>query len=140
MTNLVEFPDDKVAFAPESVTSIVGEKRDPIYICLSHDYTKEFGECPGKLDSYYGGTICTNPDHSIREQYTLVTVGGKELFVRRPFDEVMLAITATLLENKTNPTVPENRKYDFFSRYVPKPPPIKEKPQPIVIWNVDKEW
>lgn len=106
--NLVEFPDDNIAFDPTKVTSIVGVSVPKISsgspICIAN--------CPGRYDGVDTYTLdyCEISDHYdiTLADYTVVSVAGQELRVSRPFHDVMLVISANLAE-------PVSRKHDFFS-------------------------
>lgn len=97
--NLVEFPEDNIAFDPTKVTSIVGMSVPKLNsespICVAN--------CPGRYDGFSSYTLeyCEDNDHydNTLVDYTVVTVAGKELRVNRPFHDVMLIITANLLDN-----------------------------------------
>ena len=94
--NLIEFPDDKVAFDPNAVTAIKGET--PEYPQLSCPPS-----CPDRDDSPYSLRLfCSNSNHESYPEYTVVTVGNKNFTIRRPFHDVMLAISAHLLDNQTD--------------------------------------
>lgn len=119
--NLVEFPDDNIAFDPNKVTSIVGKAElkfnSPDPTCAM--------DCPDRYDGYSDHSIdyCENKEHydSRLVDYTIVSVAGKDLTVVRPFQEVMLIITANLME-------PVYKKHDFFSARPEVPPlPVTEE-------------
>lgn len=115
--NLVEFPDDNIAFDPTKVTSIVGKSE--LRFNSEVPTCSEDSPCRDRELS----SFCYNNEHydTTLIDYTIVSVSGKDLTVMRPFQEVMLVITANLAE-------PVSKKHDFFSARPEVPPlPVTEE-------------
>lgn len=91
--NLIEFPDDNIAFVPNSVQVIRGETSNyPTLSCPP--------SCPERMIFEFSPyDSCENINHVEYPEYTVISVAGKELGVNRPFHDVMLIITANLLDN-----------------------------------------
>lgn len=93
--NLIEFPDDKLAFDSSKVSAIRGKSevdfRNPT--CDA--------SCLYRAEPKYG-SYCQNEDHNRMVEFTVIRVDSVEYTVRRPFHDVMLAISAHLLDNQSD--------------------------------------
>lgn len=91
--NLVEFADDNLAIDPAKITSI--KQTDRTYrtencgVGCPHRQTVEY--------TYVTHNYCDK--HDVWQYHTEITVGKKEFTVKRPFADVMLALTAHQLDN-----------------------------------------
>lgn len=94
--NLIEFPDDNIAFDPNSVQAIRGETANyPTLSCPP--------SCPERMNFEFAPyDSCENINHVSYHEYTIICVAGKELRVNRQFHDVMLVISAHLLDNQSD--------------------------------------
>lgn len=120
MQHLIEFPDDELAFDFREVTKIRSKKQK---VSLP---TCE-GKCPDS-DTHVGVgfkyILCNNSKHQNTFNPTIITIGGEDHEILRPFHDVMLVISAQLQQTPTQPDDPRFRKHDFGKGNWPDLPPM----------------
>lgn len=99
MEHLIEFPDDELAFDFREVTKIYSRKQS-VTLCTCH------GKCPDSEKHFgvdFSYVVCNNIKHRYTIHPTVITIGGEDHTILRPFHDVMLYISAHLQSAPPDP-------------------------------------